>query len=176
MQKENITGEAQKFLDSSKLYHTSCPLVPGTASSMLSVCGADAEADMQLLENSVSISGLKADDFDAIYVPGGHGIAGSHEFANMHTPMVLQELTPAVPQQSLNVLHVAVDGPNDATLHKLISDFAAQGKLVSAVCHGPVAFSGPTVNGKPLVAGKKVSLTGTGKSNVCVLRFCNVRH
>ena len=31
---------------------------------------------MQLLENSVSISGLKADDFDAIFVPGGHGIAG----------------------------------------------------------------------------------------------------
>lgn len=30
------------------------------------------EADMQLLENSVSIAGLKAADFDAIYIPGGY--------------------------------------------------------------------------------------------------------
>jgi putative intracellular protease/amidase len=83
-----------------------------------------AEEDKDQLENSVPIAGLKADDFDAIYVPGGHG--------------------------------VAVDGPTDLTLRKLISDFGAQGKLVSAVCHGPVALSGPEVNGKPIVAGKKV--------------------
>lgn len=82
-------------------------------------------ADMDLLKKSVPISGLKADDFDVIYIPGGHGIA--------------------------------VDGPTDLTLRKLISNFAAQGKLVSAVCHGPVAFSGPEVNGKPIVAGKRVS-------------------
>lgn len=79
---------------------------------------------MALLENSVPIAGLSADDFDAIYIPGGHG--------------------------------VAVDGPFDLTLRALISDFAAKGKLVSAVCHGPVAFSGPEVNGTPLVAGKRV--------------------
>jgi putative intracellular protease/amidase len=84
-----------------------------------------AEKDMDLLKNSVPIAGLKADDFDAIYIPGGHGIA--------------------------------VDGPFDLTLRKLISDFAAQGKLVSAVCHGPVAFSGTAVDGKPIVAGKRAS-------------------
>jgi hypothetical protein len=50
---------------------------------------------------------------------------------------------------------IAVDGPNDLVLRALISDFAAAGKLVSAVCHGPVSFSGPTINGKPIVAGKK---------------------
>lgn len=79
---------------------------------------------MALLENSVPIAGLKADDYDAIFIPGGHG--------------------------------VAMDGPTDLTLRALISDFAAKGKIVSAVCHGPVAFSGPEVNGKPLVAGKRV--------------------
>ena len=82
---------------------------------------------MALLEDSVPIAGLSADDFDAIYIPGGHG--------------------------------VAVDGPFDLTLRALISDFAAKGKIVSAVCHGPVAFSGPEVDGKPIVAGKRVSST-----------------
>lgn len=85
-----------------------------------------AETAMEQLENSVPIAGIKADDFDAIYIPGGHGIA--------------------------------VDGPFDLTLRSLISEFASQGKLVSAVCHGPVAFSGPELNGKPIVAGKKVIL------------------
>ncbi len=79
---------------------------------------------MKLLENSVPIAGLKADDYDAIYIPGGHGIA--------------------------------VDGPFDTTLRALISSFAASGKIVSAVCHGPIAFSGPEVDGKPIVAGKRV--------------------
>ena len=64
-----------------------------------------AEKAMEQLENSVPIAGMKADGFDAIYIPGGHGIA--------------------------------VDGPFDPTLRSLISEFAAQGKLVSAVCHGP---------------------------------------
>ncbi len=84
---------------------------------------------MKLLENSVPIAGLKSDNFDAIYIPGGHGIA--------------------------------VDGPFDETLRALISSFAASGKIVSAVCHGPIAFSGPEVNGKPIVAGKRVCPLGS---------------
>jgi putative intracellular protease/amidase len=99
MKPENLTSHAQTFLDSSE--------------------------DMKLLENSVPIAGLKSDNFDAIYIPGGHGIA--------------------------------VDGPFDETLRALISSFAASGKIVSAVCHGPIAFSGPEVNGKPIVAGKRVT-------------------
>ncbi|EIE23769.1 class I glutamine amidotransferase-like protein [Coccomyxa subellipsoidea C-169] len=107
MKPENVVGHAQTFLDS--------------------------KDDMALLEDSVPIAGLSADDFDAIYIPGGHG--------------------------------VAVDGPFDLTLRALISDFAAKGKIVSAVCHGPVAFSGPKVDGKPIVAGKRVTCFSDSEEN-----------
>lgn len=50
------------------------------------------------------------------------------------------------------------DLANDTTSHKLIADFAAKGKVVAAVCHGPAAF----VNVKGLLEGKEV----TGFSNV----------
>ena len=30
----------------------------------------------------------------------------------------------------------------------------SRGKIVSAVCHGPAAFVGPKIDGKPLVDGK----------------------
>lgn len=39
----------------------------------------------------------------------------------------------------------------------LIAKFWQAGKVVSAVCHGPVALAGVQVDGKPLVAGKKVT-------------------
>lgn len=58
-----------------------------------------------------------------------------------------------------------MDGPTDPTLRALISAFAAAGKIVSAVCHGPVAFSGPEVNGKPLVAGKRVTCFSDSEEN-----------
>ena len=35
---------------------------------------------------------------------------------------------------------------------------AGQDKLVSAVCHGPAAFTEAELNGKPLVEDKKVAL------------------
>ena len=33
-----------------------------------------------------------------------------------------------------------------------------QGKLVSAVCHGPAAFTEAELDGQPLVKGKKVTM------------------
>lgn len=42
------------------------------------------------------------------------------------------------------------------TLSKLIADIYTQGGIVSAVCHGPNGLVNVEVDGKPLVAGKKV--------------------
>ena len=137
MQPQNVAGHGEEFLNNSTLllwcihlkkdflWFASKADCPHPMNNPMPC----AETAMEKLENSVPIAGLKADDFDAIYIPGGHGIA--------------------------------VDGPFDLTLRSLISDFAAQGKLVSAVCHGPIAFSGPELDGKPIVAGKKVTQSFT---------------
>lgn len=51
----------------------------------------------------------------------------------------------------------------DANLTKAVSEMYAAGKVVSAVCHGPVGLEGAVKpNGEPLVKGLKV----TGFSNV----------
>lgn len=72
----------------------------------------------------------KADAFDAVFVPGGHG------------PM----------------FDLAVD----PTSQKVIAEFAAKGKVVSAVCHGPAALVNVRLpDGKHLLEGKAV----TGFSN-----------
>ncbi|RDW65034.1 putative chaperone protein HSP31 [Coleophoma cylindrospora] len=50
----------------------------------------------------------------------------------------------------------------DATSHKLISEFADENKVISAVCHGPAALTQVKLsNGKHLLAGEPV----TGFSN-----------
>ena len=80
MQKANITAQTQDFLDNSAI------LIACNVYALLPVeCNrhqdaqvrphACAEKSMELLENSVPIAGLSADDFDAIYIPGGHGVA-----------------------------------------------------------------------------------------------------
>lgn len=49
------------------------------------------------------------------------------------------------------------DFPDSAALISLLEACAAQDKVISAVCHGPMGLvnvKGP--DGKPLVAGKKV--------------------
>lgn len=51
-----------------------------------------------------------------------------------------------------------IDLARDTYLHDLMGQFAAQGKPVGAVCHGPaplVGVKGP--DGKPLVAGRRVT-------------------
>ena len=76
--------------------------------------------------NTVTLDGLKADDYDAIFYPGGHG------------PLW--------------------DLATDAKSIALIEAFVAQDKPVAAVCHGPAALvNAKTTDGKPLVAGKKVT-------------------
>lgn len=51
---------------------------------------------------------------------------------------------------------IVIDGPNDPHLRKILEKAAEQGKIISAVCHGPAAFVKAEVDGKPLVKGKKV--------------------
>ena len=47
-----------------------------------------------------------------------------------------------------------IDFPDGAA--DIVSKAAAAGKVVGAVCHGPMGLLKATVDGKPLVAGKKV--------------------
>lgn len=57
---------------------------------------------------------------------------------------------------------IAADGPNNADLQKLLIAFHDAGKVISAVCHGPVALTHVKLpDGKWLVQDKKV----TGFSN-----------
>jgi putative intracellular protease/amidase len=65
-------------------------------------------------------------DYDAIFLPGGHG--------------------------------AMFDLPSNITLGRLLSDFAQQGKVIAAVCHGPAGFIGARrADGTPLVAGKRLT-------------------
>lgn len=85
----------------------------------------DEEAQ-KAFANTVTLDGLKADDYDALFYPGGHG------------PLW--------------------DLATDVKSIALIESFVAQDKPVAAVCHGPAAFvNAKTKDGKPLVAGKKVT-------------------
>ena len=53
---------------------------------------------------------------------------------------------------------IVFDGPGNKAVADLIAKFWQAGKIVSAVCHGPIALAGVQVDGKPLVSGKKVGL------------------
>ncbi|MBV8277693.1 MAG: DJ-1/PfpI family protein [Verrucomicrobia bacterium] len=76
--------------------------------------------------STVKLSQVSSKDFDAIFLPGGHG------------PMF--------------------DLPDNPELGRLLEAFFAEGKIISAVCHGPVGLVGPKrKNGDPLVKG--VTLT-----------------
>lgn len=86
---------------------------------------------MHALEGSKHVEDISsADSYDAIFIPGGHGIM--------------------------------FDGPDNNHLQKLLADFSAKGRVVSAVGHGPAALTGAKLqDGSWLVHGRKV----TGFSN-----------
>lgn len=50
---------------------------------------------------------------------------------------------------------------DDKDSQQLISEFYKAGKIVAAVCHGPIVFVNVTIDGKPLLQGRQV----TGFSN-----------
>jgi putative intracellular protease/amidase len=76
--------------------------------------------------STVKLSDVSSKDFDAIFLPGGHG------------PMF--------------------DLPDDPILARLLEEFFTDGKIISAVCHGPAGFvKAKRKNGDPLVKG--VTLT-----------------
>ncbi|WP_379970562.1 type 1 glutamine amidotransferase domain-containing protein [Ectobacillus sp. sgz5001026] len=50
------------------------------------------------------------------------------------------------------------DFPENEHIHKLLTDFANQDKIIAAVCHGPAALVGGVLaNGQPLVKGKRMT-------------------
>lgn len=84
---------------------------------------SDAAAELKQTKPLANIDVAK---FDAIFLPGGHG--------------------------------VMFDLASDPAAAKVISQFAQNNKIVAAVCHGPAVLVGATgADGKPIVAGKKVS-------------------
>ena len=81
---------------------------------------------MERLAATARTTQFKASDFDAIFLPGGHGTMW--------------------------------DLPADAALAQLLQDAAGSGRIVAAVCHGPAGLvAAQDKNGRPLVAGRKVS-------------------
>ncbi|MBV8707299.1 MAG: DJ-1/PfpI family protein [Acidobacteriaceae bacterium] len=84
------------------------------------------QSAMTAAAKTVKLADVSSDNFDAIFLPGGHG------------PMF--------------------DLPDDFHLARLLESFFAEGKIIAAVCHGPVGLVGAKrPNGDPLVKG--VTLT-----------------
>ena len=88
-------------------------------------CG---EGKIGLLKNTKSFSAVNANDFDALFLCGGHGTCVDFE-----------------------------NGSKD-----LVERFWNAGKVVAAVCHGPIGLVKAQVSGRKLLEGKKC----TGFTNV----------
>lgn len=74
-------------------------------------------------KQTIKLSEVAATEFDAIFLPGGHG------------PMF--------------------DLPDNPDLQRLLREFHDAGKIIAAVCHGPVGLVGATLSdGTPLVKDK----------------------
>lgn len=85
------------------------------------------ERALQVLRDTeVLDTRLDVRDFDAIFLPGGHG--------------------------------TVFDLPGHPVLSRLLSDFDSNGKVWSAVCHGPSAFVGALrKDDRPLVEGRQLT-------------------
>lgn len=78
-----------------------------------------------VLANTVKLADVQAQDYDAVFYPGGHG------------PMW--------------------DLAEEKNSIALIEAFWKGGKPVAAVCHGPAVLHHVTIDGQPLVKGKRVT-------------------
>lgn len=80
---------------------------------------------MDHLRDTRNLDDVVADDYNAIYLTGGHG--------------------------------TMFDFAVDERLAELVGEVAQAQRVVSAVCHGPAGLLNAKVDGKPLLAGKKVT-------------------
>ena len=81
---------------------------------------------MDLLTDTPAVADVAGQDFDAIFLTGGHG--------------------------------TMFDFVDDTALAELIQRLDAQGKVVSAVCHGPAGLLQVTrADGSPLLEGRRVT-------------------
>ncbi|MFB8414584.1 type 1 glutamine amidotransferase domain-containing protein [Streptomyces albidoflavus] len=81
---------------------------------------------MNLLEDTVAVADVRPEEYDAIYLTGGHG--------------------------------TMFDFPRSKALGELIAAFHDQGRVVSAVCHGPCGLLETTLaDGQPLLRGREVT-------------------
>ena len=80
----------------------------------------------KLLQNTPRIGDLVYENYDAIFLAGGHG--------------------------------AMFDFPGDADIQNIMAYFKDNGRIISAVCHGPAAFAdAKTKDGKYLVDGIKLT-------------------
>ncbi|SEO68355.1 type 1 glutamine amidotransferase domain-containing protein [Aquisalimonas asiatica] len=102
-----------------------CPIDPRSApDDEQQRAWQDASAE---LANTRPLGEISAADYDAVFLPGGHG--------------------------------TMFDLPDNADLISLLNGFAADDKVIAAVCHGPAGLVGVTgKDGKPLVAGRRVAV------------------
>ena len=83
------------------------------------------KAAQQVLSHTVPLSTASAEDYDAVFYPGGHG-----------------------PMWDLAESEESI---------ALIEAFYKAGKPVAAVCHAPGVLHRVTINGEPIVKGKRVT-------------------
>ena len=113
------------------------PIDPKTAPDAKAT--ARWEKALAALAETRPLADVAAADFDAVFLPGGHG------------PMV--------------------DLADDPAAARLIGDFAREGKIVAAVCHGPAALLnviGP--DGQPLLRDRRVTGFTNGEEAVVQLQ------
>ena len=92
------------------------------------------EVVQQAVMNTLAIADVKASDYDAVFLPGGHGTMW--------------------------------DLPESDRLAQIISETLEQGRIVSAVCHGPAGLvSAKTAAGEPIVKGRKVAAFTDSEEN-----------
>ena len=98
---------------------------------------------MDELKQSVALDSV-TDEFDAYYLPGGHGTAGvlvlssTYRFCCSNSALDIRHVCDIDGGNKFFACLLAVDFPNNKKLQDLISSAWKNGKVVSSVCHGPI--------------------------------------